>query len=76
MKAFMPEERHSSVDKLIDIMILAHTMESIRDEHNGRQIDQASVHPDGVYDIDTNCVTKRGGINGILMIALASMARG
>ena len=63
MKAFMPEEQHPSVDKVIDMMMLTRTMESIREEYNGRQSVQSSVHPDGVYDIDTNCVTGRGGMN-------------
>ena len=59
MKAFMPEERHPNVDKVIDMMMLTRTMESIRDEHNGRLFTKASVHPDGVYDIDANCIAGR-----------------
>jgi len=59
MKAFMPEERHQNIDKMIDMMMLARTMESIREEHNGRFLAQTSVHPNGVYDIDMNCVNAR-----------------
>ena len=59
MKAFMPEERHPNVDRVIDMMMLTRTMESIRDEQSRQQLAQASVHPDGVYDIDTNCISAR-----------------
>jgi len=55
MKAFMPEERHPNVDRVIDMMMLTRTIESMRSENNSRQLAQTSVHPDGVYDIDTKC---------------------
>jgi len=76
MKAFMPEERHPNMDSVIDVMMLTRTMESIRDERRGRQIAGASVHPDGVYDIDANCVAGRDGMNGIMLMAMAAMAQG
>ncbi|MCL2699066.1 MAG: hypothetical protein FWE68_02010 [Defluviitaleaceae bacterium] len=69
MKAFMPTERHSNVDRVIDIMMLAGTMGSIREERI------SSVHPDGVYDIDASCVTGRDSTSGFMLMALAAMAQ-
>ena len=76
MKAFMPEQQHPNVDKVIDMMILTQTMKSMRDEYSGRQLAKESVHPDGVYDIDTNCVTGQGGMNGLMLMALAMLNSG
>ena len=61
MKAFMPEERHPNVDKIIDVMMLTRTLESIRKEQHTRQLAQESVHPDGIYDIDAKCVLETRG---------------
>jgi hypothetical protein len=90
MKAFMPAERHHKVDSIVDAILLAGTMDSIREERrltrsginsgahsvfSRNENTDGSVHPDGVYDIDANCVAGRNETNGFMLMAMAAMAQ-
>lgn len=76
MKAFMPEEKHQNVDRVIDVIMLTRTMESIHEEQHSERLAHASVHPDGVYDIDANCIAGRNGTHGLMLMAMVAMAQG
>ncbi|MDR3092087.1 MAG: hypothetical protein LBU36_07895 [Clostridiales bacterium] len=83
-KAFTPPERHAALDKMIDAFLLAGTLSSIKGEYGERvKIESEkdasarkdnSVHNDGVYDMDDDCLKQRkqaaGGAQADKMVNL------
>jgi hypothetical protein len=75
LKNFMPPDQHERADKLIEAMTFADTLKSIgvrigSADYCGNDVKSASVHEDGVYDIDDACARAKnvGGALGLILL--------
>lgn len=84
MKDFYPESRQDNIDKIINLLTVMNTYQSVRTNLNEahskninamsvqpKSIDE-SIHDDGIYDIDAACFikneTKRADVLSALMM--------
>ncbi len=77
LKEFRPEREHERIDRVIDMMLTASSLQNLRGTFaNEFPAEKGPVHKDGVYDIDPNCVPKPAvpDFAGLLMM-LALMGR-
>lgn len=63
-KAFVPDEQSEMLDKISDSYVLMNTLTNMQSELN------KSIHEDGVYDIDEECInaTKKN-VNMLLLFS-------
>ena len=82
LKPFFKKEQHEPIDKTIDVLYMLQTLQSIKDDTNmttlntNKDID-ASIHEDGIYDVDDNCIFLKDNcnnplLNAVLLLAVAS----
>ncbi len=66
LKPFIPHEKYVMVDKLAESIMVMKTIAGLQAEMD------KSMHADGVYDIDTNCLAdkKNNFANAALLFAL------
>ena len=64
LKAFVPKEKHEMLNKASEILLLMSTMQNIQNDfqavsiQNSKDSDyMSSIHADGVYEMDTECLT-------------------
>lgn len=82
LKPFFDKEQHEPIDKAIDALCMIQTVKSLRGEANKNIINKnnnldPSIHDDGIYDIDDNCIfsidtCNNGILNVMLLLAVAS----
>jgi hypothetical protein len=71
LKNFMPPGERQRADALINAMSFADTMNSMRGQF-ANNIENTSIHDDGVYDIDDQCVCGKTTNNALGLILLLS----
>ncbi len=76
MKQFTNEENHKALDNMIDTILIMNSAKNIKEElqlsdiNNSKEINIASmdfnndsIHEDGVYDIDKQCLIRKNSKN-------------
>lgn len=74
MKPFVAHDKSIMLDKLADSIMMMKTINALKSDI---KIDykSESLHPDGVYDIDENCIASKNNnfINAVLMLVMCNM---
>ena len=52
LKPFMAEQTHERIDRMVDALIMFDTISKIRADNN-------AIHPDGVYEMDYDCLSEK-----------------
>ena len=73
IKPFVDGKQIDLIDRLSDAIIMFKTINNLQSEIN-QKYKSDSQHPDGVYDIDKNCLTSKNNdfVNAILMLAVCN----
>lgn len=72
VKAFSDPSKHDSIEKMIDSLLMIDTIQnvnagissasaSIRAAGHNQETRDTSIHEDGIYDIDQNCLRQKNG---------------
>lgn len=89
LKEFRPAAEHEKIDRVIDAMMLADTFQvphGAREARETRDVRamreaRASVHADGVYDVDRSCAAGKkpaemqADAAGLMLMMMALMGR-
>ena len=76
LKPFVAEEKNVVIDKIAESIMMLKTISGMQLElKNKTNLEENSEHTDGIYDIDTQCITakKNNFANAILMLAMCNM---
>lgn len=65
LQACRPFIKGDGLDKAIDIFNSISLIQSIKSEIAIQSINDSSIHPDGIYDIDESCLVKANGGNSL-----------
>lgn len=76
LKPFFKIEQHENINKTINTLYMIQTLQHLKKDTNinttnNTNFEDSSIHEDGVYDIDDNCIFNQGNsTNSLLNIAL------
>lgn len=75
LKPFMPQEKNFMIDKIAESMMMVKTLTGMQSEIKNKNHEGESIHSDGIYDVDTNCLAAKNNsfINTMMIIAMCMM---
>lgn len=71
LKEFRPESEHKNIDSFIDMLLVAGSIKKFQEDIRQTTVNSISIqakphiethspiHPDGIYDVDSNCLTNK-----------------
>lgn len=80
LKPFFNKEQQEPIDKTIDTICMIQTLQKLTGQANIKTVNtkiDSSIHEDGIYDIDDNCIfntdnSSNGLLNVMLLLAVTS----
>lgn len=80
LKAFFPQEKHEPIDKAISTLCMLQTLQTFKDSYHALDMQNnadTSIHEDGIYDIDGDCVLTKNNcdnsiLNAMLVLTIAN----
>lgn len=73
VKPFLAQDKSDVIDKMADSIMMMQTLNTLQSEMN-RDYKKESVHSDGIYDVDENCMASKNNnfVNAMLIFAMCS----
>jgi hypothetical protein len=73
VKPFLAQDKSAVIDKMADSIMMMQTLNTLQSEMN-RDYRKESVHSDGIYDVDENCMASKNNnfVNAMLIFAMCS----
>ena len=80
LKPFFSQDQHESIDKAINAFSMIQTLQNFKDSYqkfDTQNNASSSIHEDGIYDIDSECILAKNNndnniLNALIVLTIAN----